>query len=107
VTRRSKTVVEPKRFFTVDEVAANLRVSRMTVYRLVESTEIGSVRIGRSIRIPAQAMAAYLASHGRPRRRSGRGFWDTFELVCKVIVITVVILLLLAWDWYWIVVVAW
>lgn len=45
---------------TVDEVAEALRVSRMTVYRKVHSGELPSVHFGRSFRIPASAMEAYL-----------------------------------------------
>ena len=40
------------RFLTVAEVAALLRVSSMTVYRLVHSGELPAVRFGRSYRIP-------------------------------------------------------
>lgn len=45
---------------TVDEVASVLRVSRMTVYRKVHSGELPSVHFGRSFRIPASALDAYL-----------------------------------------------
>lgn len=45
---------------TVEEVASVLRVSRMTVYRKVHSGELPSVHFGRSFRIPASAMDAYL-----------------------------------------------
>lgn len=45
---------------TVDEVASVLRVSRMTVYRKVHSGELPSVHFGRSFRIPASAMDAYI-----------------------------------------------
>ena len=45
---------------TVQEAAEQLRVSKMTVYRLCEAREIASVRVGRSIRIPEPALAAFL-----------------------------------------------
>lgn len=48
------------RFLTVAEVAALMRVSKMTVYRLVHSGELGAVRVGRSFRVPEQAVHAYL-----------------------------------------------
>jgi excisionase family DNA binding protein len=38
-------------FVTVAEVAAQLRVSNMTVYRLIQSGQLPSVRVGRSYRI--------------------------------------------------------
>lgn len=50
----------PPRFLTVQEIAKNLRVSKMTVYRLVETGELDHVRIGRSIRIPVVGLQRYL-----------------------------------------------
>lgn len=47
-------------FLTVEELAAIMRVSKMTVYRLVHSGEIESVRVGRSFRIPGPALSNYL-----------------------------------------------
>ena len=48
------------RFSTVAEVAALLRVSKMSVYRLIHSGELESVRFGRSFRVPEQAVQTYL-----------------------------------------------
>ncbi|HWH29025.1 MAG TPA: helix-turn-helix domain-containing protein [Mycobacteriales bacterium] len=48
------------RFLTVQEVAAIMRVSKMTVYRLVHSGELASVRVGRSFRVPERAVNDYL-----------------------------------------------
>ena len=48
------------RFLTVAEVAAIMRVSKMTVYRLVHSGELTSVRVGRSFRVPEHAVHDYL-----------------------------------------------
>lgn len=45
---------------TVAEVAAALRVSKMTVYRKVHEGELPSVQFGRSFRIPASAVEAYM-----------------------------------------------
>jgi len=45
---------------TVSEIAEYLRVSDMTVYRLMSSGKLRHVRVGRSFRIPAQALMAYL-----------------------------------------------
>lgn len=47
-------------FMTVAEVAAIMRVSKMTVYRLVHSGELEAVRVGRSFRVPEAAVSAYL-----------------------------------------------
>jgi excisionase family DNA binding protein len=48
------------RFLTVAEVAAMMRVSKMTVYRLVHNGEMPAVRVGRSFRVPEQAVHDYL-----------------------------------------------
>ncbi len=44
------------RFVTVAEVADLMRVSRMTVYRMVHSGELPAVRMGRSYRVPLAAV---------------------------------------------------
>ncbi|KAA2264860.1 helix-turn-helix domain-containing protein [Solihabitans fulvus] len=49
-------------FLTVAEVAAMMRVSKMTVYRLVHSGELPAVRVGKSFRVPEKAVHAYLES---------------------------------------------
>ncbi len=48
------------RFLTVAEVAAVMRVSKMTVYRMVHSAELPAVRVGRSFRVPEKAVHEYL-----------------------------------------------
>ena len=47
-------------FLTVAEVAAMMRVSKMTVYRLVHAGELAAVRVGRSFRVPERAVQDYL-----------------------------------------------
>jgi excisionase family DNA binding protein len=47
-------------FLTVAEVAALMRVSKMTVYRLVHSGTLPAVRVGRSFRVPENAVHDYL-----------------------------------------------
>jgi excisionase family DNA binding protein len=48
------------RFLTVAEVASVMRVSKMTVYRLIHSGELPANRVGRSFRVPEQAVHDYL-----------------------------------------------
>ncbi|MDR1440834.1 MAG: helix-turn-helix domain-containing protein [Bifidobacteriaceae bacterium] len=48
-------------FLTVSEVAATLRVSDMTIYRLITSGEIRALKVGRSYRIPAAALDEWLS----------------------------------------------
>ncbi len=43
------------------EVAESLRVSNMTVYRLITSGELPAVRVGKSYRIRSEDMDNYLA----------------------------------------------
>ena len=47
-------------FLTVAEVASMMRVSKMTVYRLVHAGELSAVRVGRSFRVPERAVQEYL-----------------------------------------------
>ena len=47
-------------FLTVAEVAAVMRVSKMTVYRLVHAGDLAAVRVGRSFRVPQHAVDDYL-----------------------------------------------
>jgi excisionase family DNA binding protein len=49
-------------FLTVKEVADLMRVSKMTVYRLVHSGELPAVRVGRSFRVPERAVHHYLST---------------------------------------------
>ncbi|MBV9661104.1 MAG: helix-turn-helix domain-containing protein [Acidimicrobiales bacterium] len=49
------------RFVTVAEVAGQLRVSNMTVYRLIQSGQLAAVRVGRSYRIREGDVDRYLA----------------------------------------------
>ncbi len=47
-------------FLTVAEVAAVMRVSKMTVYRLVHAGDLPAIRVGRSFRVPEKAVHDYL-----------------------------------------------
>ena len=49
---------------TVDEAAAQLRVSRGAVYQLVRSGVLPSVRIGRAVRIPERCLQNFVESGG-------------------------------------------
>lgn len=52
------------RFLTVNEVADMMRVSTMTVYRMVHSGEVPAIRFGRSFRIPESAVAQWMYTAG-------------------------------------------
>ena len=52
--------ISESHFLTVAEVAAMMRVSKMTVYRLVHSGELPAVRVGRSFRVLEKDVDDYL-----------------------------------------------
>jgi len=60
-----ETPLSDVQFLTVAEVAAIMRVSKMTVYRFVHSGELEAIRVGRSFRVPEQAVNQYLAESNR------------------------------------------
>jgi excisionase family DNA binding protein len=58
--RTGDATVGEMTFLTVAEVAKLMRVSKMTVYRLVHSGTLPAVRVGRSFRVPENAVHDYL-----------------------------------------------
>jgi excisionase family DNA binding protein len=46
--------------FTIDEAAARLRVSRWSVYNLIRSGQLSTVKIGRRRLVPADALTECL-----------------------------------------------
>ena len=60
-SERSDEVDLPQvQFLTVAEVAARMRVSKMTVYRLVHGGELPAARVGRTFRVPRRAVEDHL-----------------------------------------------
>ena len=55
-----RTPFTEARLLTVNEVADLLRVSRMTVYRLIRTGEMSSLRVGRSYRLREEDLHTYL-----------------------------------------------
>lgn len=51
---------EAPKFLTVAEVADIMRVSKMTVYRMVHSGELPAARFGRSFRVDSEVVQNYL-----------------------------------------------
>ena len=47
---------------TAAEVADELRVSTMTIYRLIRSGELAAVRVGRNYRVRSSDLERYLSS---------------------------------------------
>ena len=50
------------RFMTVAEVAELMRVSTMTVYRLIKAGDLAAVRVGKSYRIREEDVDRFLSS---------------------------------------------
>jgi excisionase family DNA binding protein len=48
------------RLLTVREVAARMRVSNMTVYRLIQAGDLRATRVGRSYRLRQTDVDSYL-----------------------------------------------
>lgn len=53
----------PPEVMTVNEVAAALRVSRATIYRLVGAGALAGTRIGRSVRVTRRAVDEFVSGH--------------------------------------------
>ncbi|GAA0509686.1 helix-turn-helix domain-containing protein [Saccharopolyspora thermophila] len=51
---------QPRVLLTVEQAAERLSLSRTTMFRLIKTGEIASVRIGKARRIPAEALDAYV-----------------------------------------------
>lgn len=57
------TDLSGEEFMTVKEVADKLHVSKMTVYRMVESGDLKAVKVGRSIRLIRRSLWNYLSEN--------------------------------------------
>lgn len=60
------------RLVTVAEVAAHMRVSNMTVYRLIKSGQLPALRVGKNFRIRGRDLVAYLEA-SRTRVEDAQG----------------------------------
>ena len=57
-------MVQP--LMTAREVADVLRVSPMTVYRMVRAGSLRAFRVGRQLRIPVEDVQGYIEAHTIP-----------------------------------------
>ncbi len=55
----------PHHFMTITEVAAALRVSRATIYRLVSSGALAATQIGKSLRVSRRTVDEFVRHHAR------------------------------------------
>jgi excisionase family DNA binding protein len=54
------TVFSPDGLLTVREVAESMRVSTMTVYRLIKAGDLPAIRVGKHFRIRRRDLTTYL-----------------------------------------------
>lgn len=57
---------------TIEEVAAYLRVSRFTIYRLAKARVLPGSRVGRQWRFQQEEIDRWIANQSQPRRRRRR-----------------------------------
>ena len=60
------------RLLTVAEVAAVIRVSRMTVYRLIRRGQLNAIRVGRNYRVKEDDLQRYLKAQAVPGEATAR-----------------------------------
>lgn len=63
------------RLLTVREVADLMRVSTMTVYRLIRAGELRAIRVGKHFRIRESELNAYLDNQTVRATDGGGGTW--------------------------------
>ena len=59
--------IDEDRLWTVAEVAEHMRVSNMTVYRLIKGGELPAIRVGKNYRIRGLDLVRYIeasSTHG-------------------------------------------
>ena len=61
------------RLLTVGEVAGTMRVSNMTVYRLIKSGQLAAVRVGKNYRIRETDVDEYLSARSVRVEPTGGG----------------------------------
>ncbi|TDD08112.1 DNA-binding protein [Saccharopolyspora terrae] len=55
-----RTTSQPRVLLTIEQAAHQLSLSRATMFRLIKTGDIASVRIGRARRIAAEAIEDYV-----------------------------------------------
>jgi excisionase family DNA binding protein len=61
------------RLWTVAEVAEHMRVSNMTIYRLIKAGELPAIRVGKNYRIRGGDLAAYLEAASTTHAEESEG----------------------------------
>jgi excisionase family DNA binding protein len=58
--KHERCTMDSKLLFTVEQAASELSISRATLYRLITSRQIVSIKIGKSRRVSQQALEAFI-----------------------------------------------
>ena len=64
--------VSPPKYLTTRELTHELRISPTLAYRLIQSGEIPSIRVGHMYRIPREGLQEALSADPRPFSIKGR-----------------------------------
>jgi len=65
--------IDEDRLWTVAEVADHMRVSNMTVYRLIKAGQLPAIRVGKNYRIRGRDLVEYLDASSTRLDDRGRG----------------------------------
>ena len=60
MTENNAGDISQVKFLTIAEVAGMMRVSKMTVYRIVHNGDLPAVRVGRSFRVTEKDVNEYI-----------------------------------------------
>ena len=52
-----------EKYYTIDEVAELLKVSKMTLYRYIKSKKLPAIKLGKEYRVSASDLQAFLDSN--------------------------------------------
>jgi excisionase family DNA binding protein len=64
-TAREDTLDKPKLLLKAEEVARRLSVGRATAYEMMAGGILPTVRIGRSVRVPARALEEWVEANAK------------------------------------------
>jgi excisionase family DNA binding protein len=70
VEENEMTPIDDGQLWTVAEVAEHMRVSNMTVYRLIKAGQLPAIRVGKNYRIRDADLGQYLDASRTSRRES-------------------------------------
>jgi excisionase family DNA binding protein len=62
-----------KKYYTAKEIATTLAVTPMTIYRMVERSELKAIRVGKSIRFDADDVENFLKSSSTEKNAKSTG----------------------------------